>query len=226
MLTDEEIALLQAELFPPTGIDDPAHDGAKPEKTCGTEPSPHRTDAGEPRSKGSTSRPENETAFVQKDIGPAAEGDRDVASKSCAPERAQKAEADDVSWVSKALAEEVPYVDPIESFTWIKRVPGFTARHDHPKLGKVLVIAYVEVVTGGTEKLWFNCSINGAKFFATEALATYERSGDAGRLVIKLLAWEDGTTVRRWCRAAGVGSKDDPRHAMTLVVREQDLVRK
>lgn len=114
--------------------------------------------------------------------------------------------------------------DPIEDFLWIKGVRGLTAPHSDPGRGRILVVAYVDVEKEGIRR-WFNCQVNRVGFFEVEALEEFQRKGAAGRLVVKLIPWREGTTVRRWCKASNA-ERNVPGHDMTFVVSGEQLARK
>jgi hypothetical protein len=134
------------------------------------------------------------------------------------------ATAADDSWIDIALAEEKRAPDPMMEFDWLKRVKGFTGPFEHPELGRVVAVAYYEVIHEGIRR-WFNCQVNRVGFFDFEALAEVKRKTPSGRSFVKLLAWREGTTIRRWCREEGT-SRNVPGHEVTFVIRGNQLVKR
>lgn len=132
----------------------------------------------------------------------------------------QSDQDNDTSWVDDALADEP---DPMAPYESLKKVRGFTDAFDHPEFGRVVAVAYFEVLREGVR--WrFNAAVNGISFFDAPALDVLERRGLDARMTVKLIAWTEGTVVRRWGNRSG--AKDDPKHSMRFVVRGDQLVRR
>lgn len=114
--------------------------------------------------------------------------------------------------------------ESIETYEWIKKSDGFTALYDHPKHGRVLVVAYIEVSRNDVY-VRFNGAVDGVGLFYVAALDEFERRGDGTRFTVKLLPSKEGTVVRRWGTMQASG-KDDPRFSRKFVIRGGALVKR
>jgi hypothetical protein len=139
------------------------------------------------------------------------------------PRTAVAASADNDARIDAALAEERTRRDPIEAFNYLKGVRGFTAPYVHATLGRVVAVAYFEVTKDATKQR-FNCQIDNVPFFDAVALDELSRKTAAGRFVVKLLPWKEGTTIRRWGNDGS--GRDDPKCGMTFIITGDALVRR
>ncbi len=131
---------------------------------------------------------------------------------------------------SDGLTEESPQgrdnlvAETVETYEWIKKSDGLTAAYEHPKHGRVLVVAYVETVHKGVV-CRFNGEVNGDGLLQVAALGEFERRRGGSRLIVKLVPWKEGTSVRRWGTLNPSG-QNDLRYQRRFIIKGQELVRR